>query len=87
MNCSLLKHSSGEGSPVLAITNKAAMTIHVQILYEHKLSSLWLTDLRVQSLGHMVIGCLVLEDTAAVPFYITTGNVCVTQSFQTLTSI
>lgn len=65
----------------LAITNKAAMNICEQVLYEHIFPFLWGKCPRVQRLDHMVIIYLVLQEIAklvsrvAISFYGPTTHV------------
>ena len=64
----------------LAVMN-SAMKIHGSVFFEHLISVLLGIYVEMESLGHMVIPCLIfletaiLFPTAAVPFYFPTNNV------------
>ena len=74
---------AGEGGRfrVLAVTNKAAMNMRVQVLCEPKFPSLRDKSPRMQLLGRTVTSCFILQGTAklwldvAVLFPIPTSNV------------
>lgn len=77
--CARSSYGHGGGSQFLAIPNKAAITLIIGVCVNVGFF-LWDKCPVVQSLDYMVIACFVFKNwqtsLVAVPFYISTRNVC-----------